>query len=80
MENRKSELLSFIGINTGLISDFIKIFNPENPDPDTLVELIRLYQENEEYRNELESLMAKENLALRFDLIELKQKYEPDHL
>lgn len=48
MENRKKELLSFIGINTGLISDFIEIFNPENPDPDTLIQLIKLYQENEE--------------------------------
>lgn len=79
MENEKLELLKFIGINTGLIGDFIKE-TTKNPSTDMMYELIKLYQENEEYRNRLEHLMSVETLSLSLLLIELKQKYEPDHL
>lgn len=72
--SRKLELLNFIGINAGLIGDLVKLISLKNPDIETLSELLTLYQENEEYRNELEGIMNKEYHDLTWELIELKQR------
>lgn len=80
MANEKLELLKNIGINTGLIADFLKILEVNNPDTDTLMQLLKLYQENEEYRNQLEAIMNKEHTALTWEFIEYKQRHETEGL
>lgn len=74
MANEKNELLKFIGINTELIGDLLKAFIPEDPDLGILIELLKLYQENEEYRNKYEALCARENISLANELIAMKTK------
>lgn len=71
-DKRKNELLSFIGINTGLITDFIKMLDTSDSPYETMADLLKIYQENEVYRNEVESIMQMEITALETENTILK--------